>query len=87
MTFKALNDTTGLDRLVLTLLVFSAYLRMTELDAPLPTVTQRANVVRKAMAEICKLRVEQQVANALNMRNRLKTDAVHDLLPNSPVLV
>jgi hypothetical protein len=60
---------------------------MTELDAPSPTVTQRANAVKKAIAEIRKLRAEQQVANALNMCNRPKTDAVHNLLPNSPVLV
>ena len=39
------------------------------------------------MAEIRKLRAERQVADALNMRNGPKTDAVHDLPPNSPVLV
>ena len=60
---------------------------MAELDAPSPSVTQRANAVKKAMAEICKLRAERQVADALNMRNGPKTDAVHDLPPNSPVLV
>ena len=62
MAFKALNDTAGPDGLVPTLLVFGAYPRMTELDAPSPTVTQRANVVKKAMAEIRKLRAERQVA-------------------------
>ena len=87
MAFKALNDTTGLDGLVPTLLVFGAYPRMTELDAPSPTVTQCANAVKKAMAEIRKLRAERQVADALSMWNRPKTDAVHDLPPNSPVLV
>jgi hypothetical protein len=87
MAFKALNDTAGLDGLVPTLLVFGAYPRMTELDAPSPTVTQRANAVKKAMAEIRKLRAERQVADALSMRNGPKTDAVHNLPPNSPVLV
>jgi hypothetical protein len=87
MAFKALNDTAGPDGLVPTLLVFSAYLRMTELDAPSPTVTQRANAVKKAMAEIRKLRAERQVADALNMRNGPRTNAVHDLPPNSPILV
>jgi hypothetical protein len=87
MAFKALNDTAGPDGLVPTLLVFGAYPRMTELDAPSPTVTQRANAVKKAMAEIRKLRAERQVADALNMRNGPRTDAVHDLPPNSPVLV
>jgi hypothetical protein len=53
----------------------------------LPTVTQRANAVKKAIAKIRKLRAERQVADALNMRNRPRTDAVYDLPPNSLVLV
>ena len=60
---------------------------MTKLDAPLPIVTQRANVVKKAIAEIHKLRVEQQVVDALNMRNRPRIDAVYNLPLNSLVLV
>jgi hypothetical protein len=87
MAFKALNNTAGLDGLVPTLLVFSAYPQITELNAPSPTVTQRANAVRKAIAEIRKLRAERQVADALNMRNRPRTDAVYNLPPNSLVLV
>jgi hypothetical protein len=87
MAFKAINNTTGPDGLVPTLLVFSAYPRMVELDTPSPSVTQWANAVKKAMVEICKLRAERQVANALNMRNGPKTDAVHNLPLNSPVLV
>ena len=87
MAFKALNDTAGLDGLVPTLLVFGAYPRMTELDAPSPTVTQCVNVVKKAMAEIRKLRAERQVANALSMWNGPKIDAVHNLPLNSPILV
>ena len=87
MAFKAINDTAGPDGLVPTLLVFGAYPRMVESDAPSPSVTQRANVIKKAMAEVPKLRAERQVADALNMRNGPKTDAVHDLPLNSPVLV
>ena len=60
---------------------------MAELDAPSPTVTQRANAVKKAMAEIRKLRAERQVADALNMRNGPKTDTIHNLPLNSLVLV
>jgi hypothetical protein len=87
MAFKAINDTAGPDGLVPTLLVFGAYPRMVESDAPSPSVTQRAAAVKKAMAAVQKLRAERQVADALNMRNGPKTDAVHDLPPNSPVLV
>lgn len=87
MSFKAINDTAGPDGLVPTLLVFGAYPRMTDSDAPSPTVTQRANAMRKAMEEVRKVRAERQVADALNLRNGPKTDAIHGLPPNSPVLV
>ena len=87
MAFKAINDTAGPDGLVLTLLVFGAYPRMVELDPPSPTVAQRANAIKKAMAEVRKLRAERQVADALNQRNSPRTDGVHDLPLNSPVLV
>ena len=60
---------------------------MAKLDTPSPTITQHTNAVKKAIAEIHKLRTEQQVANALNIRNGPKTDTVHNLPPNSPVLV
>ena len=52
MAFKAINDTTGLDGLVPTLLVFGAYPRIVELDAPSTTVTQRAIAIKKAMVEV-----------------------------------
>jgi hypothetical protein len=52
MAFKAINDSTGPNRLILTLLVFSAYLQMTEFDTPLLTITQRATIIKKAIAEI-----------------------------------
>ena len=58
MAFKAFNDTAGPDSLVFTLLVFGIYLQMAELDIPSPTVTQRVNVVKKAIAEIYKLYME-----------------------------
>ena len=60
---------------------------MAELDAPLPTVTQRINVVKKAIAEIYKLYIEQQVTNILNIQNRLKINIIHNLPLNLPVLV
>ena len=87
MAFKAINDTAGPDGLVPTLLVFGAYPRMVELDSPSPSVTQRSNAIKKAMAEIQKLRAERQIADALNQRNGPRTDSVHDLPLNSLVLV
>ncbi len=65
MAVKAVNDTTGPNGLVLTLLVFSAYLRMTNLDPPTLLITVCAMAVRKAMAEITKLQAYKSVNNAL----------------------
>ena len=87
MAFKAINDSAGPDGLIPTLLVYGAYPRMTEYDAPSPTVAQRAMAIKKAIAEVQKLRAKRQVADALNTRNGPSTTSVHDLTLNSDVLV
>jgi len=58
MAVKAVNDTAGPNGLVPTLLVYGAYLRMSKLDPPAPSVTDRVAIIRKAMAEIVKLRAK-----------------------------
>jgi hypothetical protein len=58
MAVKAVNDTAGPNRLVLTFLVYGAYLRMTNLDPPAPFIIDRAAVIRKAMTEIAKLQAK-----------------------------
>ena len=65
MAVKAVNNTAGPNGLVPTLLVFGAYPRMTKLDPLAPLITARAIVVRKAIAEITKLRAYKLVNNAL----------------------
>ena len=55
MAIKAINNTTSPNRLVPTLLVYGAYLRISKLDPPAPSVIERATTIRKAMAEIVKL--------------------------------
>ena len=55
MAIKAINNTAGLNRLVPTLLVYRAYLRMGKLDPPTLFITEQAAVIRKVMAEIVKL--------------------------------
>jgi hypothetical protein len=87
MAVKAVNDTAGPDGLVLTLLVYGAYLRMSNLDPPAPSITDRAAVIRKAMAEIVKLRAKQTVNSALYHRNGLNTTLIHNLPLNSEVLI
>ena len=58
MAVKAVNDTAGPNGIVPTLLVYGAYPRISKLDPPTPSVTERAAVIRKAMAEIVKLRAK-----------------------------
>ena len=55
MAVKAVNDTTGLDGLVPTLLVYGAYLRISNLDPPAPFITEQATIIQKAIAKIVKL--------------------------------
>ena len=50
---KAVNNIAKLDRLVLTLFVFSVYLRLTLYDTPLLTVIKKAKAIRTAMKELC----------------------------------
>ena len=58
MAVKAVNNTAGLDGLVPTLLVYGAYLRISNLDFPAPSIIERAAVIWKAMAKIVKLRAK-----------------------------
>ena len=55
MAVKAVNNTTSPNGLVPTLLVYRAYLRISKLDPPAPSITERAAIIRKAIAEIVKL--------------------------------
>jgi len=87
MAVKAVNDTAGPDRLVPTLLVYRAYLRISKLDLFAPSITERVAVIRKAMAEIVKLWAKQTVNNALYYRNGPNITLVYDLLLNFKVLI
>jgi hypothetical protein len=65
MAVKAINDTAGYDSIVLTLLVFRAFPRMTHIDPPAPSIAQQATAIKKAMAEVTKLRIQRQVTDML----------------------
>ena len=87
MAVKAINNTASPNGLVPTLLVYGAYLRISKLDPPAPSVTERATVIRKAIAEIVKLRAKQTINNALYYRNRPNITLVYNLPLNSKVLI
>jgi hypothetical protein len=87
MSFKTLNDSTDSDDLILTLLVFEAYLRMIEMNALSSTITQRSIAMRKTMNEVRKLIATRQLNDALNIRNDSSSILIHNLSLNSFVLV
>jgi hypothetical protein len=87
MAIKAVNDTAGPNGLVPTLLVYGAYPRISNLDPSAPSITDRAAIIQKVMAEIVKLRAKQAVNSALHHCNRPNITLVYDLLLNSKVLV
>ena len=87
MAVKAVNNTASPNGLVPTLLVYGAYPRISNLDPPTPSITERAAIIRKAIAEIVKLRAKQTINNALYYRNGPNTTLVYDLPLNSKVLI
>ena len=58
MAVKAVNNTASPNGLVPTLLVYGAYLRISNLDPPTLSIMERAAIIRKVMAEIVKLRAK-----------------------------
>jgi hypothetical protein len=87
MIVKAVNDTTDLDELMSTLLVFEAYSRMHVMNLSISSINQRTMIIEKAMTEMRKFRTERQVADVLNIRNESIITSIHDLSLNSNVLI
>ena len=87
MAVKAINDSAGPDGLIPTLLVFGAYPRMTDESPPSPSITQRAEAIRKAMKELQRLQAARQINDALRMRNGPNTSDTIDLPLQSEVRV
>jgi hypothetical protein len=85
MIFKTINDTAGPDRIVLTLLVFEAYLYLTEMNLLSLTVIKRAETIYTVIKEICQLQTERQVKNVLAIHNSLKIKITLDLLLQSDI--
>jgi hypothetical protein len=79
MAVKAVNDSAGPDEIVLTLLVFGLYPRMTEMDLPSPTIAKRAEAICAVTKEVRRLYAKQQVSDALAIRNGPNTMATGEL--------
>jgi hypothetical protein len=66
MAVKAVNNTAGHDGFVPILLIFGTYPRLSPLSPPSPSLIVRANAVRKAMAEVRKLKARRQMTDAFS---------------------
>ena len=87
MAIKAVNNTAGPNRLVPILLVYRAYPRISNLDPPALSITDRAAIIQKAIAEIVKLQAKQIINSALHHYNRPNTTLIYNLPLNSKVLI
>lgn len=87
MAVKAVNDTVGPDELVPTLLVFGTFPRMSALDPPTATISQRATTIKRAMKEVKKLHAERQIKDGLHTRRIPRVAMLHDLALGSEVNV
>jgi hypothetical protein len=80
MAVKAINDLAGPDGIILILLVFGAYLRLTKINPFSFLVTKRAEAICVITKEVCRLYTERQVKDALVIRNSPNTKNTLDLL-------
>jgi hypothetical protein len=65
---------------VSTLLIFKAYLYITRDSLLLPFIIKQAKAIHKAIKKVRRLYAEQQVNNALAIKNRLNTKLILTLL-------
>jgi hypothetical protein len=69
MAVKAINDTAGPNGLVLTLLVFGSYPRMTIIDPIYTMIQEQSKAIKNAIKLVAELYIKRQISNALNQRN------------------
>jgi hypothetical protein len=66
---KTINDLVGPDSIIPILLVFGAYLRITNNSLLLPITIKRAETIRKTSNEMRKFYIKRYINNALRIRN------------------
>jgi hypothetical protein len=87
ITIKAVNNTAEPDDLVLTLLVFSTYPRITTNNTLSLTVTEHSKAITKAIKQIAELHTKRQVTNALRQQNGLNISDTLNVLIGKDILV
>ena len=73
MAIKAINYLAGPDGIIPTLLVFSIYLWLTEIDPLSLSVTKRVEAIYVATKEVCRLYAERQVKDIFAIYNSPNT--------------
>jgi hypothetical protein len=76
MAVKAVSNTAGPNGLIPTFLMFGTFPRISHESPSSPSITARGEAMRKAMAEIHRLKAQRQVADALATRNGLNVENV-----------
>jgi hypothetical protein len=87
MAIKAVNNTVGPDGLILTLLVFSTYPRITTTNTLFLIVTKHSKAITKAIKQIAELHTKRQVTDALRQWNSPNISDTLDVLIGKNVLV
>jgi hypothetical protein len=68
---KTINDLAGPDNIILILLVFGAYPRITNNSLLSPTIIKRTKTIRKASNKMRKFYAKRYINNTLRIRNGL----------------
>ena len=84
---KVINDTARPNRLIPTLLLFSTFPKLTELDPIHPSIAERGKAIKRAIKEALELLARRDVIKALRHRNGPQSDAILDTPISSDVLV
>jgi hypothetical protein len=80
MTVKAINNSAEPDGIMLTLLIFGVYSRLTKINLSSSLVIKRAEAICAAIKEVCCFYAKRQVKDVLAMYNSLNTKNTLDLL-------
>jgi hypothetical protein len=73
ITVKAINDSARPNGIILTLLVFGAYLQLTKINPSSPLVIKRAKAIYIATKKVCCFYTKRQIKNTFIIHNSLNT--------------
>jgi hypothetical protein len=87
IAIKTINDSVGPDGIILTLLVFGVYPRITNNSALSPITTKRTKTIRKTSNKVRRYYAKQHVEDAFRMRNSPDIIAIFKFLIQSDIKI